>query len=526
MDTTDKAASADQCLPLPRIGETASLALDSAVRSAADGFIVIDSGGHVEFLNQAAERLTGITAAAAVGLPLAHVLPLEESDGRAVHGDLVELAVVSDAPISLGTDLAMVGRDGHRYHVEGEIALCRDGEGATHAVLTVRDVTLRYAEEQRRHEEARMRTVAQLAGTVAHELNNLVTIILGHAEAVADRSADRPDVQESTTSIERAGRDIAKVTRQLLTLSHRQVLRPTAVELDSLVLTALPKFKELIPEGVDLTVSTQAGGSSVLLDHAQMEQALLDLVTHSRDRVGPAGRIVITTRRLLLDEGRRGRYLRRFAELTIADTGPSLRGIPVETLFEPSWTQAPGRPAGLSLFALRTLLGSARGHLTVENESETGAQFIIRLPEMEEEIMPAQTTKSEDAKPTILLVEDDDHVRVLLHNSLKKRGHQVIEARDGEEALMQADFHEGTIDLLISDVVMPRTNGVTLARELVRRRPETKLLLISGCPDDVADIQDLVKIGAHYVQKPFSQRDLVARAEAILSGNKPEAQGA
>jgi CheY-like chemotaxis protein len=257
-----------------------------------------------------------------------------------------------------------------------------------------------------------------------------------------------------------------------------------------------------------------------------MEQALLDLFTHCRDRAAPEGRLTITTRRLVLDEARRGRYLQRFAEVTVADTGPSLRGVPVETLFEPSWTHSPGHPAGLSLFALRTLLGSARGHLTVESESDTGARFVIRLPEMEEENMPVQATKTPGVRPTILLVEDDDNVRVLLHNSLKKRGHMVIEARDGEEALMQSDFHDGPIDLLISDVVMPRTNGVKLARELVRRRPETKLLLISGCPDDVADIQDLVKIGAHYVQKPFSQRDLVARAEAMLSDKDFDAQGA
>jgi CheY-like chemotaxis protein len=213
----------------------------------------------------------------------------------------------------------------------------------------------------------------------------------------------------------------------------------------------------------------------------------------------------------------RGRHLRRFSELVVTDSGPSLRGLPVEVLFEPTWVTAPGRPTGLGLFALRTLVAAARGHFAIESPAETGARFVVRLPELEEEILGPELTAEESGKPTILLVEDDDGVRVLLHNALAKRGYRVIEARNGEEALMQSEICEANIDLLITDVVMPKMNGPTLARELIQTRPNTKMLLISGAPDDVGDVQELVKLGAHFMLKPFSQRELANRVDAVLN---------
>jgi two-component system, cell cycle sensor histidine kinase and response regulator CckA len=499
------------------LGSAASR-LKTTIQSAGDGVIVTDVEGRVEFLNLAAEHLTGLQSAAVEGRPLQEVLRLEERYGGALKGNLVELAILSDATVALGKELLLISHDGQPTHVEGEISVRTSGGLATGTVITFRDVTARNWDELQRREEEKMRAVGQLSGAVAHELNNLLTVIIGHSEALEDLYSDLSPVRASTAAIQQAASGIALVTRQLLTLSGTQVLQPTAVNLNTLLERSTPKLKSLLPAEIELAMMLDPDPCPVLVDPGQMEQALFDIARYSCDRMPTGGRLEILTTKVTTQENCRARHLRRYVQLAIADSGPSLKGMSPEELLQPSWNADPRRPSGFGLFTVRNIVATAKGHLSVESESGQGAKFMLLLPEIEEvpitETRPLATQKM--CQPTILLVEDDHAIRILLRNSFEQRGYRVIEARDGAEALLQAELHEENIDLLITDVVMPIMDGPALTRSLVLTRPDIKVLLISGCPNELADVQELVQRGAHFLQKPFSQKELIARVKAIL----------
>jgi two-component system cell cycle sensor histidine kinase/response regulator CckA len=508
---------------LARDLDSATLLLTTTLQSVGDGVIVTDVQGRVEFLNFAAERLTGIDSAAAEGRELHEVLPLEEKHGGAVRDNLIDLAVISEATLSLGKDLLLAPPGKAAKQIEGEISVRTTAGQATGTVVTFRDVTNRNWEEVKKREEQKMRAVGQLAGVVAHDLNNLLTVVFGQSEAIEDLAAELPEVCARTAEIQRAASAIAALSRQLLTLSRREVLVPVPVNLNRFLEDAKPKIQKLGLDDIEFVLSLDHTAGNVLLDIAQLEQAILDLVRHARDRMVTGGKLEICTKNIMVDGNSRASHLQRYVQLTVRDSGPSLRGSAVEELLEPSWNRQPGRPSGLGLFTVRNLVSSANGHLSLESEETMGASLVLLFPELQAEAEePAHTpvvigvTAKRDRPVTLLLVEDDDGIRILLRNSFEKKGYAVIEARDGEEALLQADLNEGPIDLLVSDVVMPNMDGPTLARHLADTRPDIKILLISGCPNELDDVQHLVFRGDHFVQKPFSQRELLSRVEEIM----------
>jgi two-component system cell cycle sensor histidine kinase/response regulator CckA len=495
--------------------------LMSVLQSVADGVIVTDSEGRIEFLNRAAERLIGTVCADAVGWPLHEVLRLEERQGRSLKGDLVELAILSEAPVALGSDLILNTNSGPPKQVEGEVCVRNTGGMVTGAVVTFRDVTARNMDEARKREEQKMRAVGQLAGAVAHSVNNLLTVIVGSSEAADELCQHLEPLRAPNAEIRRASGEIAAITRQLIALSGRELLIPEVTNLNRLIEKLRLKLTNILPPGIELTISLQPNLGPVLLDPSQMEQALLDLVGYCRDRMPGGGVIEVAAANIISGENQRSRHLRRFVELAVKDEGPSLRHVPLEQLFEPTWTREPGRPSGLGLFTVRSVVNAAKGYLSVESEADLGAKFVLRLLQAEEEEQDGSTSSAdvlESEHPTILLVEDDDGIRILLRNSLEKQNYRVLEARDGAEAMLQAELHEDPIDLLITDVVMPVMGGPALARELVKTRAGLKVLLISGCSDDVSEVRQLVVSGAHFVQKPFSQRELMDRVSSLLSG--------
>ncbi|MBN9662649.1 MAG: response regulator [Acidobacteria bacterium] len=520
----DDAAPRDASVPSQdNLQAMTAARLASTLQSAGDGIIVTDSLGRVEFLNRVAEHLVGLDSATARGRGLHEVLCLEESDGHPVKGDLVELAIVSEEPVTLGKDLVLRPHTGKPRQVEGEICVCSGGASPGGAVVTFRDVTARNQDELRRREEQKMRAIGQLAGSVAHELNGLLTEIVGQSEAMEDACAEQPRLKARLGEIRRAAGKIGTITRQLLSLSGRAVLFPETVNLNALLGGIREKLDGVLPPGIKLTMSLEPHLGAVAVDAKQTEQALMDLIGYCRDRMPAGGRLQVATANLILDENNRAQYCRRYAKLTVKDEGPSLRGVPAEKLFEPAWALGHSKPSGLGLFAVRSVVNAVKGHFSVESEGETGVVFVMLIPQLEEEEAPAVPTpaavKQSGYRPTILLVEDDDGIRVLLHNSLEKRGYRVIEARDGVEGVLQAELCEDPIDLLITDVVMPVMDGPALALALTKTRPNLKLLLISGCPEDLVGTQQLINRGAHFAQKPFSQRELLARVDLILSAD-------
>ncbi len=501
--------------------ETTVEQLAATLQSAADGVIVTDIHGRIEFLNATAECLTGIRSNAAQGRPLHEVLRLEEAGGSGVD-NLVELAMIAESSVAFGNDVLLASHRGGANRVDGEISVRTSAGCATGTVVTFRDSTVRDWEDRQRREEQKTRAMGQLAGSVAHELNKSLTIVLGHSELLSQDSNPEA-VRVRAAAIQKAGNSIAALSRQLLALSRSDLLQPIAINLNHLLERSRAKLRSLIPSGIDFTLSLQSKPGMILVDPPQMERAIAELVRFCAGRLRAGGRIEIATSDTTVDERHRARHLKRYVRLTVEDSGPALNSTTADELFQPSWNKELGRPSGLGLFTVRNMISATRGHLTVDSETD-GARFVLLFPHVDAEIS-ASSVFQEAAKlagqQTVLLVEDDDAIRILLSNSLEKKGYRVIEARDGEEALLQADFCEEPIHLLIADAAMPNMDGPTLVRKLCTSRPDTKVLLISSSPEE--DALQGTGVEAHFLSKPFSQRELIARLELIIG--RPFSEG-
>jgi two-component system cell cycle sensor histidine kinase/response regulator CckA len=423
--------------------------------------------------------------------------------------------MIAGSSVAFGNDVMLVSRFGGARRVDGEISVRTNAGCATGTVVTFRDSTVRDWEEQQRREEQKTRAIGQLAGSVAHALNNSLTIVLGHSELLS-RDSNPEQVRVRAAAIQKAGESIAALSRQLMALSRKELLQPAAINLNHLLERSRAKLKSLIPSGINVTLTLESKPGTILVDPPQMDQTIAELVRFCAGRMGASGRIEIATTDITVDERYRARHLKRYVKLTVQDSGPALGSTAVEELFQPSWNKELGHPSGLGLFTVRNMISATRGHLTVDSEAD-GARFVLLFPHVEPEIAapsPFQQAAKLEGQPTVLLVEDDDAIRILLNNSLEKRGFRVIEARDGEEALLQAEFYEEPIHLLVTDAAMPNMDGPTLARNLAISRPETKVLLISGSPEE--DVLRGMGGGACFLSKPFTQGELIARVESIL----------
>lgn len=495
--------------------------LVTSLQSAGDAMIITDLEGRVEFLNAAAERLTGFERASAEEQDLQHILKIRESRGGPLRQDLVSLAIINEAPLALGRDIVIVTATGETRQIEGEISVRLNAGVPTGTVITFRDVSARNWEELQRREEQKLAAVSRLAGAVAHELNNLLTVVLGHSESLEEMYPDLAPLHASTAEIRRVTAGIATMTRQLMTLSRREVLQPKSLELNSLIEQLAPLVRKTLPSSVEFRLDLDPGIGRIFADQSQIEQAITDLVQHCGNRLHKSGKLTVSTAKVVVDPNLRAQHLRHYVRLTIEDSGPSLNGQAIEDLFEPSWDCNPSRPPGIGLFTVRNMIAAANGHFSIESDFPAGARFVLLFPESEAELLPEDRNGMSVKPPTsrtVLFVEDNDSIRILLRNAFERKGYRVIEARDGEEAMLQSSLHPEPIDLLISDVVMPFMDGPSLARKLSAQRPDMKVILISGCPVDPEAVSELVAGGAQFVLKPFTQRDLLAQAQRILDG--------
>lgn len=506
--------------------ESRKTRLTSDLASVGEGVIVTDVNGRVEFINAAAERLIGIKSTEAQGRTLLQVLQLEEKYGDAVTGDLAELAFISESTVSLGKDLLLIPHNGHIIDVEGEICARKRGTFIVGAVVTFRDVSARKWEELQRREGEKMRAVSELAKAVAHSLNNCLTAVVGHTELLQNKYPESRSLRVHTDAIQQATQTMTLVARQLLALSRSEILTSAPTDMNEVLGDLAPRLRRALSTNVKLNVGLAPDLGRIFIDPGRMEQALLDLVRYAESRTHSGGTIDLSATKVVRGGDCRARHHKSFVRIAIHDTGPSLAATAAEELFEPRWCTNSTGSFNLGLYGVRNVVSASQGHLSVESEVRRGATFVLLFPCMDEEV-PGAIAAEESPKSvtyaTVLLVEDDDAIRILLRNSLEESGYQVIEARDGEEALLQAEMHEDEqIDLLISDVVMPNIDGPALARKLLATHSSTKILLISGCPKETAEVQHLVLCGAHYLVKPFSQRELLAEVERVLRGPRSQ----
>jgi PAS domain S-box-containing protein len=402
-------------------------------------------------------------------------------------------------------------------------------------LVVVNDVTERrrteqalLASQEQLRQSQKMEAIGSLAGGIAHDFNNLLTAILGYCDLALEGIPGDSTASEDVAEVRRAAQRAAELTHQLLAFSRRQVLKPRVFSLGAAVEQTEKILRRLISENIALEISGCPRQPLVCADPTQVEQVILNLAVNSRDAMPRGGRLHLATGSVTFDtpHATAGRTLPAgtYAMLAVSDTGTGIAPQVREHLFEPFFTTKPrGQGTGLGLATVYGIMQQSGGGIEVASVTGNGTTFILYFPLAAEDasIEPATATRR-DMNPrgegTILLAEDDEAVRAIARETLERAGYRVLAAADGSTALAMASAHEGTIDLLLTDVIMPGMNGRELAATLTRRRPGIRVLFASGYTDNVLEGQDALAPGVTLLDKPFTPADLAAKVRDVLAG--------
>jgi two-component system cell cycle sensor histidine kinase/response regulator CckA len=394
----------------------------------------------------------------------------------------------------------------------------RDAKGEVLGVLGIHaDVTEQRRLQEQLRQSQKLEAVGRLAGGVAHEFNNLLTALAGHAELLQGALQADDALREHVAEIRKAADRAAALTRQLLALGRKQVATPAPLDLNAVVSGLEGILRGLVGEDVTLTTRTAPGLWLIWADAGQLEQVLINLVVNARDAVPGGGEITVETRNVPhAGPGGNGPCVL----LAVRDTGCGMDRATRERLFEPFFTtKGVGKGTGLGLSTVYGIVKQSGGHIEVESEPGRGSSFKVSLPRLDGDgqgqAEPAPAAPERGGE-TVLLVEDEDMVRNLARRILRMQGYKVLEARHGVEALEVAERHGEPIHLLLTDVVMPLLGGRQLADRLLPQRPGLKVLYMSGYADDAVLRHGVFEAEVDFLQKPFSPDVLVRKLREVL----------
>ncbi|MBN1512571.1 MAG: PAS domain S-box protein [Phycisphaerae bacterium] len=402
------------------------------------------------------------------------------------------------------------------------------------------DITARkQAEQERARLEAQLRqaqkleAVGQLAGGVAHDFNNILTAVLGHVE-LARAALGPPDSRNETLldslrEIGRGAERAARLTRQLLAFSRRQIMQPQVLDLNDIVTDMEKMLRRLLSENILFDVVRRPKLHPVRVDPGQIEQVVLNLVVNARDAMPDGGTLTVETRNVLLDEA----YANSYAEarpgphvmLSVSDTGCGMDASVIDRVFEPFFTtKEVGEGTGLGLATVYGIVRQAGGHVTVYSEVERGSTFRVYLPAVADAVSETPAGRMEADVPggteTIMVCEDDEAVRHLTERLLSSAGYTVVAARNGTHAEEVFNRRQEPIHLLVTDVIMPDMDGRKLADRLMERRPGLKVLFVSGYTSDIIAHHGVLDEGVEFLEKPFSRQCLLQRVRDLLGRDR------
>ena len=435
-------------------------------------------------------------------------------------------------------DHRMVRADGNVMWVHGQAELVRDADGTPGSLLgTVVDISDRKRAEQERErledqlrQAQKMEAVGQLAGGVAHDFNNILTVVLGNAElllSMADRDPDEHFTNVVKSGLERikfAGHRAAALTRQLLAFGQREMASVEVLDLGPLIRDAGKLVRQLLREDIVFDVDVASDTRRIRADAGQFEQVMMNLVVNARDAMPKGGTLSVTCANADLDEAHAAAHIGArpgpHVMLAVSDPGIGMSNETMERMFEPFFTTKPtGKGAGLGLTTVYEIVKQAGAHISVESELDKGSTFTVYFPASEEEVAKPETAASLDEQggdEVILVCEDEEDVLRVACQVLRAGGYTVLEAVNGKHALDVAADYDGKIDLLLSDVVMPEMNGKDLAEAMAGSYPEMRVLFVSGYTGDVLGSEVSRSEGKDFLQKPFSPTVLLKRVRELL----------
>jgi PAS domain S-box-containing protein len=482
-----------------------------------------DRAGRFTLVNQAVADNYGTTVEDLIGRTDAdfNVSPEQVEHFRRDDLEVMDTRCEKVIPEEVITDAS--GRQHYLHTIKRPIV---GPDGIANQVLGVAtDITARKRLEEQLAQAQKMEAVGRLAGGVAHDFNNLLTVILGSVELLFDGLEPGHPVQPNAEEIRKAAERAAMLTRQLLAFSRKQVLLPVVLDLNRVVLDGTRMLRHLISEDIELVTRPDATGASVQADPTQLTQVILNLVINARDAMPHGGTLTVRTANTSFDGAYASAHPNvvpgEYVTIAVSDTGHGIAPEVLPHIFEPFFTtKPPGLGTGLGLATSYGIVEQSGGHITLENEPGRGATFFVHLPrvgDMGGDPGPL-AAGSRGGQETILLVEDEEMVRLVASSRLRAKGYQVLEAANGQEALALAAAHQGPIHLLFTDVIMPQMGGVELAACLAQTRPDTRVLYTSGYTQDPVVLRSFTRAEDTFLPKPYVGETLARRVRELLDG--------
>lgn len=496
------------------------------------GIALMDERGILSECNEAFLALMGSSAGMVIGRPLISLIVPAEREAvsqrlRAVQEGTGDSA----APPSPSTPLEvrMIGeRD-----VVAQLYIRRlggDNGGTSGLILHFIDLSERKNLEAQFAQSQKMQAVGQLAGGVAHDFNNLLTAMIGFCDLLLLRHKPGDQSFSDIMQIKQNANRAANLVRQLLAFSRQQTLQPRVLNVTDILAELHNLLRRLIGENIEMRMLHGRDLGLIKVDQNQLEQVIINLVVNARDAMGGGGRLTIVTSNVTASQTERREHetipAGEYVSIEIIDTGIGIPPENLQRIFEPFFsTKEVGSGTGLGLSTVYGIVRQTGGFIFVDSAVGEGAKFTILLPRHRGEVHPAEPTEPRERRGsdltgsgTILLVEDEDAVRVFSARALRNKGYQVLEAKNGEAAMQQLSGSGPRVDLLITDVVMPQMDGPTLARTVRQIRPDLKVIFISGYAEDrFKDELDDSTI-AHFLPKPFSLKQLAAKVKEVMKG--------
>ena len=506
---------------------------------AADKIVAQEPSAEEQGLITFTRELPGWDGSPVAAIEVRHDSPIIRELNRAAKNLFVGLmifagglflAIASSLVFWVRRPLQTISRNLEKENPEGLVPLStKPHEFGQLASLILRfrrtEEELQQAEEQLRHAQ-KLEAVGRLAGGVAHDFNNLLTAIIGYSELLESRLQNNRAALQDVQMIRQAGERAARLTKQLLAFSRKQLLQPLVLDLNELVREIEKLLQRVIGEHFKIVHVLRAEDPRVRADPGQLEQVILNLGVNARDAMPRGGVLTITTANVRLDPmalQRRGADVAPgdYVTLTVSDTGSGMSAETKARIFEPFFTtKGPGKGTGLGLATVYGIIKQSGGGITVESEPERGSVFTIYLPHEDAPIEPAKPALPaiERAHPaeTVLVAEDEEVVRQLVCAVVRDAGYEVLCASTPSEALRISRERPGTIHLLVTDVVMPQMHGPTLARELSGLQPSMRVLYVSGYSENDISAHGVIAPEIEVLQKPFSQQDLLRKIRDIL----------